>query len=51
MISFAKFGNYLNEDALLFLRHEGMDHFEETIYYATLIAYAFTQYSLKGGLK
>ena len=48
---FTQFGNDLNEDALLFLKQEGMGHSEDTIDYETVITYAFTQYSLKCGLK
>ena len=48
---FAQVGNDLNEDALSFLQHEGMGHYEETIEYEKVIVYAFTQYSLKRALK
>ena len=50
-MSFTSFGNDLNEDAFSFLKHKVIEHYEYTIDYATVIAYAFTQYSLKGGLK
>ena len=48
---FATVVNYLNEDKLLFFQHKVMEHSEGKIYYATVIAYAFIQYSLKRGLK
>ena len=48
---FAEVGNDINKDALLFLHHEGMEHYEDTIDYETLIEYSFMQYSLKRGLK
>ena len=50
-MQFAQGGNYLNEDAFLFLQHEGMEHSEETIDYSKIISYEFTQYSMKSGLK
>ena len=50
-MSFLQVGNNLNEDAWSFLKHNEMEHSEETIEYVTLIAYAFKQYSLERGLK
>ena len=43
LMSFAKFGNNLNEDALSFLQHEEMENSEETIEYAIFISYAFNK--------
>ena len=48
---FEQVGNDLNEDAFLFLQNKGMEHFQDTIDYSTVIAYEFMQYSLKRGLK
>ena len=48
---FAKFWNDLNKDTLSILQHKGMEHSKETIEYATVITYTFTQYPLKRGLK
>ena len=42
-----KVGGDLNEDALSILKHEKIEHSEETIDYAIVISYAFKQYSLK----
>ena len=50
-MSFEQVGNDLNKCSLSFLHHEVMEHSEETIYYTTVIEYAFTQYSLNRGLK
>ena len=50
-MSFTQVGKELNNDALLFLQHEGMGHSEEKIDYTTVIAYVFKKYSLKCGLK
>ena len=49
-MSLEQVGNDLNEDALLLLKHTKIEHSEETIDYAIVISYAFTQYSLKGEL-
>ena len=46
-----KVGKNLSKDVLAFLKHKGMEHYEQTIDYTTAIAYSFTQYSLKRGLK
>ena len=50
-MSLTQVGNNLNEDTLLLLKHKGIKYSEEIIDFATVIAYAFTQYSLKSGLK
>ena len=50
-MSFAQYGNDLDKYALLFLQHKRIETFEEKFDYATVIAYAFTQYSLKHRLK
>ena len=49
-MSFAQVENDLNKDALLFLHHKGMKHYDNKIDYATVIYYSFTQYSLKCGM-
>ena len=50
-MSFTQVGNDLNEDKFYFLQHKGMGHSEDAVKYATVIAYEFTQYSLKHGLE
>ena len=50
-ILFTHFGNDLNKDALYLLKHGGTQNSEETIDYATVIEYEFTQYYLKRRLK
>ena len=50
-MSFAQVRNDLNEDELSLFPHKVMEHSEETIYYTTVISYAFTQCFLKRGLK
>ena len=35
----------------MFLQHKLMEYYEDTTDYSTVIAYAFTQYSLKRGIK
>ena len=51
LMSFTKFGNDLNKDALSYLWHKGMENFEDIIDYASVISYAFTKYSLKRRIK
>ena len=43
--------NYLNKDVLLFLQYEGMERSKEKNDYTTVVAYVFTKYSLKHGMK
>ena len=47
LMSLQQVGDDLNEDALSILKHEKIEHSEETIDYAIVISYAFKQYSLK----
>ena len=47
---FTQVGNDLNKDVFSFLHHKVMEHFEDTIDYATLIAYSLTQYYLNSGI-